>query len=66
MMPFFTALNALAAQRGEGLRPELVRLLERNRLAAEARQSETGKAAETSRQAPQRVRAAADCGPSLL
>jgi len=59
MIPFFTALHALAAQRGEGLRPELARLLERDRLAAEARQNETGEAAETSEQAPRRVRAAA-------
>ncbi|HVM82094.1 MAG TPA: hypothetical protein VMU06_23940 [Stellaceae bacterium] len=59
MIPFFSALHALAAQRGEGLRPELVRLLERDRFAAEARQSETSKAAESSRQAAQRARAAA-------
>lgn len=31
MMSLFLPLQAIAAQRGEGLRPELVRLLERSR-----------------------------------
>ena len=59
MIPFFSALHSLAAQRGEGLRPELVRLLERNRSAAEVRQHEANEATETSTRAPQRVRPAA-------
>jgi hypothetical protein len=34
MLPFF-ALHALAAQRGEGLRPELISLLERSKANSE-------------------------------
>lgn len=35
MMFPFSVLHTLAAQRGEGLRPELVRLLERSKAHAE-------------------------------
>ena len=59
MIPFFSALHTLVAQHGERLRPELVRLLERNKSAAEVCQREGNEATETSKRAPQRVRAAA-------
>jgi hypothetical protein len=35
MISLFSALHTLAAQRGEGLRPELVSLLERSRVQPE-------------------------------
>jgi hypothetical protein len=38
MMPFL-ALHHIAAQRGDGLRPELVKLLERSRTITEAEPS---------------------------
>ena len=59
MMPIFSALHSLAAQRGEGLRPELVRLLERSRRAVDPGEGETSEAAVTNDKAPQRVRNAA-------
>jgi len=59
MIPLFSALHTLAAQRGEGLRPELVRLLECNRSAAEASQRESNEAKEMNERAPQRTRTAA-------
>ena len=39
MMSTFLALHDLAAQRGEGLRPELLRLLERSRSWVEGDQA---------------------------
>jgi hypothetical protein len=39
MMSTFLALHDLAAQRGEGLRPELLRLLERSRSRVEGDQA---------------------------
>ena len=39
MMSTFLALHDLAAQRGEGLRPELLRLLERSRNRVEGDQA---------------------------
>ena len=59
MIPFFTALHTFAAQRGEGLRPELVRLLERAKSAAEASQRDSDESSETSIKVPQHKRAAA-------
>jgi hypothetical protein len=40
MMSLFSPLHAIAARRGEGLRPELVRLLECSKLASEASKRE--------------------------
>jgi hypothetical protein len=37
MLSQFSALHAIAAQRGDGLRPELLRLLDEQRRQAEAR-----------------------------
>jgi hypothetical protein len=37
MLSQFSALHAIAAQRGDGLRPELLRLLDEHRRQAEAR-----------------------------
>jgi len=59
MIPFLSALHTLAAQRGEGLRPELVRLMERSRSAAEISQPEGTEAAESTKRLPQQARAGA-------
>jgi len=45
MMSLLSPLQAIAAQRGEGLRPELVRLLERSRSRASEREGQEGAAA---------------------
>jgi hypothetical protein len=48
MTPFLSALHSLAALRGEGLRPELVKLLERSK-PAEASERKDRHAADASK-----------------
>jgi hypothetical protein len=51
MMSLLSPLHAIAAQRGEGLRPELVRLLERSKVASEPRKREGHEVEEANTQA---------------